>query len=157
MPAAGLSVITAQQYIARQPLLAGHKHLNRLEQVFLRQEVADHQADEAIVCDTAGYVVEGVSTNVFGVKQGALFTPKLNQAGVKGVMRQAILAYADQIHLPVEEDHYTAEYFAAADELFFCNSVMGILPVHQWHQKKWVTGTVTQKLLDFWQSLLREQ
>lgn len=113
------------------PLLAGLKHLNRLEQVLLRQELATTPFPEALVCDINGYVIEGVFSNVFLVQNGRLITPPLHEAGVAGVRRQQILTLAASLAIPLHEQKVTPEQVLAADEIFFCNSLYGIWPVKQ--------------------------
>lgn len=164
-----LSVVTASLQLAQQPLLAGHKHLNRLEQVLLRRELAQHGADEAVVCDTHHQVIEGVSNNLFFVKENRLCTPRVNKAGVAGVLRGHLLRYAAEKGIAVEEACYTIEELLQADEIFFCNSVMGIRLVQQWQHASaaqpittWLpkTGaahTITTALLEHWQALLSQK
>lgn len=45
--------------------LAGIKHLNRLDSVLARQTARSRQADEALLCDDQGWVVEGSMSNLF--------------------------------------------------------------------------------------------
>lgn len=137
-----------------QPMLAGHKHLNRLEQVMLRREQALLSTDEMLVCDHNGYVVEGVSSNVFMVQAGVLCTPLVDQAGIRGVMRTVLLEYAAATGIETGEGRYAAEDFLAADEIFFCNSVNGIWPVRRLPGRQWQPGPLTRKLQSFWQESL---
>lgn len=154
---ASLRVAVADFALSRQPLLAGHKHLNRLEQVLLRAEQAQKNVDELLVFDTDGFLTEGVSSNVFFVRDQQLHTPKITHAGVRGVMRQAILDCALMRAVPVQEGQYRLADIQAASEIFFCNSVMGIRPVAQWRQtagdKVFTDGPVTQQLMPLWQQL----
>lgn len=155
--AVAMQVGVATLTLARQPHLAGHKHLNRLEQVLLRQEQAKQAVDELVVLDSAGFVIEGVSSNIFWARANALYTPALSQAGVKGVMRQALLQYAQQQGIEVQEGFYTLSDLLQAEEIFFCNSVMGVRPVKNICEAQKITdyrvGQLTQKMLSFWQSL----
>ncbi len=137
-----------------QPLLAGHKHLNRLEQVLLRREQAMLSADELLVCDLDGHVVEGVSSNIFLVKDGVLATPLIDQAGVCGVMRGQVIAQAARLGIAVTESRYAVDAFLAADEVFFCNSVNGIWPVRRLPGRQWQPGPVSRQLQSFWQESL---
>src|SRR5690606_21869128 len=61
--------------LAVQPLLAGIKHCNRLEQVLARAECIDAGADEGLVRDTDGNVVSATSANLFVCLDGAWLTP----------------------------------------------------------------------------------
>jgi 4-amino-4-deoxychorismate lyase len=137
-----------------QPLLAGHKHLNRLEQVMLRREQAMLGVDEMLVCDLDGHVVEGVSSNIFLVKDGVLATPLMDRAGIRGVMRGRIMAQAERLGIPVTESRYAADAFLAADEVFFCNSVNGIWPLRRLPGRQWQPGPVSRQLQSFWQESL---
>lgn len=143
----GIRAGLCQQRLGQAPMLAGLKHLNRLEQVLLRQELESLACAEALVCDVAGRVVEGVISNVFLVRGGALLTPSLDLAGVAGVMRAEILAQAAQLGLSVTETTLIPDDFLQADEVFFCNSVYGIWPVRELAAKPLAApGPVTRRL-----------
>ncbi|MGK9527254.1 aminotransferase class IV, partial [Salmonella enterica subsp. enterica] len=60
--------------MAEQPLLAGLKHLNRLEQVIARAEWQDTEHAEGLMLDMSGRVIEGVFSNLFLVRNGLLLT-----------------------------------------------------------------------------------
>ncbi len=137
-----------------QPMLAGHKHLNRLEQVMLRREQAMLGVDEMLVCDLDGHVVEGVSSNLFLVKNGELGTPLIEQAGIRGVMRAQVMAQAARLGIPVTESRYATDDFLSADEVFFCNSVNGIWPLRRLPGRQWQPGPVSRQLQSFWQESL---
>jgi 4-amino-4-deoxychorismate lyase len=119
------------QRLGDSPMLAGLKHLNRLEQVLLRQELEQLACAEALVCNGAGQVVEGVFSNVFMVSHGELLTPSVAQAGVAGVMRAELLARAPAMGMAVRVAVLVPDDFLRADEAFFCNSVYGIWPVRE--------------------------
>jgi 4-amino-4-deoxychorismate lyase len=149
--AAGICILR----LALQPRLAGIKHLNRLEQVLLRRELEELRADEALVCSFRGDVIEGVFSNVFMVRQGVLHTPVIDEAGVKGVFRTAILRHAKHQGLPVVEGRYSLDEFLAADEIFFCNSVNGVWPVRSLAGRHWAPGPVARQWQAFWLEQLR--
>jgi len=73
--------------LARQPALAGVKHLNRLEQVLARAEWNDPAIAEGLMCNEHGDVIEATAANIFVVRNGELHTPDLSECGVAGVMR----------------------------------------------------------------------
>jgi 4-amino-4-deoxychorismate lyase len=125
----GVRVRFCRLRLALQPALAGIKHLNRLEQILARAEWQDENMQEGLLCDSEGYIVEGVSHNLFLVNGDELITPDLTQTGVAGVMRAYILSQlpAQGIHVRIEK--VTPEAVLAADGLFLCNSVHGIWPI----------------------------
>ena len=142
----GVSAGSGELRLACQPALAGLKHLNRLEQVLLRQELA-RQPDcaELVVSDSEGRLVEGVFSNLFLVRDGALRTPALTRCGVAGVLRGALLAACAAQGLAATEADLTQDDLANADEAFFCNSVYGIWPLRQWHERSWRPGPITRQ------------
>ncbi|HDN2512143.1 MULTISPECIES: aminodeoxychorismate lyase [Providencia] len=125
----GAKLILSQTPVSRNPLLAGMKHLNRLEQVLIRQEIDEAQADEAIVLDTDGIIIECCSANVFWRIGQTVYTPVLSHCGVNGLMRQKIIALlvGSQYHL--EEVERFASVLAHCDEVIMCNALMPVLPV----------------------------
>uniref|UniRef100_A0A486XHY6 Aminodeoxychorismate lyase n=1 Tax=Rheinheimera sp. BAL341 TaxID=1708203 RepID=A0A486XHY6_9GAMM len=120
----GISVETAELKLAVQPLLAGLKHNNRLEQVLLKQEQSRRGVDDLLVLDQLGYVTEAISANVFFYRNGQWATPKLHRAGVAGVMREALLAR----HKIAQHD-WQYETLMPIDAMFICNAIMGVIPV----------------------------
>lgn len=120
----GLSLSIAQTRLAQQPLLAGMKTLNRLEQVLVKQEAAKASSDDMLVLDTTDNVIETSSANLLLYQQGQWFTPKLDQAGVKGVY----LTHLSQ-HLAVREQRVNLATLFSVDALYCCNSLMGVIPI----------------------------
>jgi 4-amino-4-deoxychorismate lyase len=129
------SVLPVSLYCCRyrlpcNPVLAGIKHLNRLDQVMAAAELEG--AQQGLLLNTEGLVIEGLSHNLFMYKNGAWHTPDLHSCGVRGVMRRLLVdalipAQGKKVvirDIPFDE-------LASADEVFLCNSVSGILPVAQ--------------------------
>ena len=115
--------------LAASPQLAGLKHLNRLEQVLARSEWRD-EYDEGLLLDQQDNLIEATSANIFIRSGGHWLTPDLSSAGVAGVMRQCLL---DRLLPGLGERARIATLsladLAAAEEVFVCNSVIGIWPV----------------------------
>lgn len=113
------------------PALAGIKHLNRLEQVLIRHHLDQTEADEALVLDSRGFLVECCSANLFWRQGTQVYTPSLAQAGVRGVMRRHILALL--AHSPFGVQHVEARpaVLEQADEVLMCNALMPVVPVRR--------------------------
>ncbi len=125
----GVRLMLCQQRLARQPALAGIKHLNRLEQVLAAGELRDRGVAEGLMLDESGLVIEGTRSNVFLVKNARLVTPALKECGVAGIMRAKILEAAGELGLPIHIGAVQLADLQQADEAFVCNSVFGIWPV----------------------------
>lgn len=142
----GVQLFPCATRLAEQPLLAGLKHLNRLEQVLARAEWQSADYAEGLLCDHSGRVIEGVYSNLFMVQQQRLLTPALTRCGVAGVMRAELLAQATALGVAVVERDISYAELLAADEVFVCNSLYGIWPVRSLAEHDWPVGPLTRKL-----------
>jgi 4-amino-4-deoxychorismate lyase len=128
--------------LARQPQLAGIKHLNRLEQVLARAEWDDPAVADGLLMDSAGALISATATNVVLVREGRLLTPRLRQAGVAGTCRAWIMQATSCI-----ERRLRPPDVDCADEVFLANSVRGILPVARIGSRRYHPGPVTRDLM----------
>ena len=150
----GIALFDCATRLAEQPLLAGLKHLNRLEQVIARSEWQDPAYAEGLMRDTSGRVIEGVFSNLFMVRDGALLTADLHRCGVAGVMRAALLAEAERLGIPCHVTDISLAQLQQADEIFLCNSVYGVWPVRAYADLSWPVGPLTRKLQGIARTLL---
>lgn len=128
----GVAARVCQQRLGTNPVLAGIKHLNRLENVLARAEWCDEGFAEGLLLDEKGDLIEATASNVFIFRSGELFTPDLSRSGVAGVMRRIIIEQlAPTLRIPVRIEKITLADLYAAEEIFLCNSVFGIWPVLQ--------------------------
>lgn len=125
----GAKVILCDTRLSENPQFAGLKHLNRLEQVLAAREIHQAGADEGLMLDASGALIEGGRSNLFAVRDGVLLTPPLNRSGIHGIMRQKIIAMARDSSLPLRVCALYPSHIASAEEMFLCNSVFGIWPI----------------------------
>lgn len=144
----GITVRLCQHRLPPNPVLAGIKHLNRLDQILARNEWQDDSISEGLMCDQQAFFIEGTMSNLFIVKDTELYTPSLENAGIAGIMRLMVMQLAQQLNLNVSETTITAVDLQQADEVFLCNSLVGIWPVTfliDW-QQLWLKGPITSQL-----------
>ena len=121
----GINLGLSSQKLGVNPMLAGLKHLNRLEQVLLRKELSSRVEDDLLVTNINDEVIAATSANVFFYLNGKLHTPDVSESGVNGIMRQVILQrYPDTIIKPI-----TLNDIANAQAMLICNCVMGLVPI----------------------------
>lgn len=142
----GVAVRVCNTRLGHNPALAGIKHLNRLEQVLARQEWDDADIMEGLLRDSSGYLIEGSMSNLFLVREGCLLTPDLQHCGVAGIMRTLILELARQLSIDVQVSHIEMRHLMEADEVFICNSLIGIWPVVAVESRAFTIGTITTRL-----------
>ncbi len=127
----GITLGNSTQKLGINPMLSGLKHLNRLEQVLLRQELTDSPLDDLIVANVNDEVVEATSANLFFWLDGKLCTPEITHSGVNGIMRQLILKkYPDTIIR-----QFTFNELTKVSAMFICNCIMGVMPVKQYNDQ----------------------
>ncbi|MEW6991774.1 aminodeoxychorismate lyase [Colwelliaceae bacterium 6441] len=127
----GITIAEGKIQLGLNPIMLGLKHLNRLEQVMIRRELDASPVDDFIVTDLNDYIVESSCANLFWFDHQQLFTPIINEAGIKGIYREKLLSFDNTI-IPVK--HKLSD-LANVTAMFVCNSVMGIVPVKQYNDK----------------------
>ncbi len=132
LPARGLRLHLCATRAVSQPALAGIKHCNRLEQVLARAEAERAGADEGLMLDSAGNAVGATAANLFAFIDGRWTTPAIAGSGIAGVCRAKLLPALDAVEhiLPPAE-------VEAADAVFLCNAVRGILAVARLGAREW--------------------
>ena len=122
--------------LSQQPMLAGVKHLNRLDQVMAKRQLPP-DCHESLMYDLNGNPVCGGMSNLLWHADGQWHTPALTQCGVAGHMRERILSrLQNRVHIVAA----TREALQHSDATVLCNSVIGIWPVREWrdHQNRLV-------------------
>ena len=123
-------LVLCETTLAEQPLLAGLKHANRLEQVLAARELGSAAADEGLMLNSRGEIICAVAANVFAVFDGTLLTPALDESGVAGTVRQLILdRLAPELGLESAEETISWADLQQAEELFLTNALSGIRAV----------------------------
>ncbi|NLY58496.1 MAG: aminodeoxychorismate lyase [Gammaproteobacteria bacterium] len=140
----GISLYSCATRLGNQPLLAGIKHLNRLEQVLARSEWQGSEHAEGLVCDLQGDPVECTMSNLFLRLDGQWLTPALDQCGVRGVMRDYLMEQFAATGELVIERRVSSNELLASDEVFCCNSVFGVWPVIRLGDRQWPVGPHTR-------------
>lgn len=144
----GIHLGITEYKLAQQPLLAGIKHLNRLEQVLIRQQWQNGW-QEAIVCDEQGNAIEATQSNLFIVSaDGILLTPDVNKCGINGVMRNTVIQYAAKIGIELVEKTIPLTEIHNAQEIFVTNSIIGVWPVRYFENKNYTNRPISQTLLE---------
>jgi 4-amino-4-deoxychorismate lyase len=142
----GVKTRLCETRLGRNPVLAGIKHLNRLEQVLARQEWTDDDIREGLLMDAEDNLVEGTMSNLFIVSDGMLMTPDLSRCGVAGIMRTLVLELAEQQGLDPRITPVSRQALLQADEVFLSNSLIGIWPVIAVDESMYRKGAITLQL-----------
>jgi 4-amino-4-deoxychorismate lyase len=151
----GIKARLCQLRLSQQPRLAGIKHLNRLENVLAAAEWNDAQLPdsgiaEGLLLDIDGNAIEGTRSNLFLVSQGELITPDLSRSGVAGVQRDRVITWSTQHNMPLQIRDVGLDEVLHADELFVVNSIIGLWPVRELEQRRWIGFPVAMQIRQAW-------
>lgn len=133
----GVDLHLCRLRLPRQPMLAGIKHLNRLENVLARMEWTDNRFADGLLLDDKGRVIECTMSNVFARFGKMLLTPNLTQCGVAGITRQRILDAAPRLGYRPRIAHLPLSRLLQADEIIICNSLFGAWQVKSLAKQHW--------------------
>ena len=132
-PAGGFQVGYSAVTLNRNPLLAGLKHLNRLEQVMAQREAVQRQLQEVLMGPSADEAICGSMSNLFVVSDMALVTPPVEECGVAGVVRSLVLDCAERVGFALRVAPVTSAVLAAASAMFVTNVRLGCQVVHRFN------------------------
>ncbi|MEM8804185.1 MAG: D-amino-acid transaminase [Pseudomonadota bacterium] len=85
-------------------------------------------ADDAWMIED-GAVTEGTSNNAYIVKDGAIITRHLGNEILHGITRAAVLRFAREAQMKVEERSFTLDEAMSADEAFITSASTFVMPV----------------------------
>lgn len=106
------------------------KSLNLLGNVLAKQKAVDANCNEAIL-HRGDIITEGSSTNVFGIKDGALYTHPLNNYILPGITRIRTLDLATELNIPIIEESMTVKSLLSMEEVFVTSTTVEVMPVIQ--------------------------
>jgi len=84
-------------------------------------------AFEHLLLDQAGRILEGTSSNFFGLRDGTLFSA--GEGVLDGVTRRIVLELADALGLPAREEAVVASAAGELDEAFLTSSTRALVPI----------------------------
>lgn len=143
----GVDVAFCRTPLGENPVLAGLKHLNRLEQVLARSEWRDRGIAEGLMQDGRDRIIGGTMSNLFLVRAGRLLTPQLDTCGIAGTVRNLVLRIAGAFGIEVLERDIMRTDLVAADGLFLTNALIGVWPVRRLETREISLDNLPSELL----------
>lgn len=124
------------------------KSLNLLGNVMAKQEAHEAGCVEAIFIRD-GIVMEGSSSNMFGIRNGIVYTHPATNLILNGITRKVILNICSELEIQVLEKEFTLEELYLMDEFIMTSTTAEVTPVITIDNKKigsGVPGPITKKL-----------
>ncbi|XAW88962.1 aminodeoxychorismate lyase [Vibrio sp. CDRSL-10 TSBA] len=148
----GIRLGVCHHRMGLNPMLAGHKHNNRLEQVLLKGEMDQAGYADGVCLDLNQHVVETTMANLFWRKGDTLYTPDLSNSGVAGVARRLIVEQAPDLGLNLESGAFKLDHLADAEEVFISNAIMETAPVIEISGQTYPIGHYTRRFQESFHS-----
>lgn len=144
----GVSAKICSIPLSSNPVLAGLKHLNRLEQVLAAREIAKSGYTDGLMLDMDQSLIEGISSNIFLIEEGGLVTPRLDRCGVVGVMRSCVIEVAAKLGINVAEERISRQRLLDADGMFLTNVLTGIRPINKIENRTYNSAVINEQLIE---------
>ncbi|MGI9475625.1 MAG: aminotransferase class IV [Hyphomicrobiaceae bacterium] len=122
-------VVPAHRRTPPESITPRAKTHNYLNMIVANQEVQSSDPEAwAVLLDTNGNLAEGMGSNIFTVRDGALLTPR-EKFVLPGISRQTVIDLAREAGIPVTETDIDLYDSYTADEMFLTSTSLCICPV----------------------------
>lgn len=118
-------------------VLSGIKTCNSLVLVLAGIYKRQFSLDDVLILNQNGFLCEAVSSNLFVVYKGKVYTPALNEGCVAGIMRQVVMNVALEHELDIIEAQINPDILNEADEVFLTNAISGVQWVMGFNEKRY--------------------
>lgn len=121
----GVSVVTTEDI---RWLRCDIKSLNLLGNVLAKEYATKYNAEEAIQ-HRGEIVTEGASSNVYAIKDGAVYTHPANNFILNGITRRVIQWVCEDENIEFNEEPFTIDFLKSADEVIISSTSVEVMPV----------------------------
>ncbi len=99
--------------------------------------------DEPIFLNRDGSVCEASGANIFGIKDGQVYTPPLSANNLNGITRRSIIElFEKELNMKVREENFDRSTLYTFDELFFTGTAAKVAWIASVDQRKIGKGTM---------------
>ena len=137
-------------------LLPGTKSVSYATHIAAEDEARRRGADDAVLVDLDGTVLEGPVTNIWWREGDLLVTPSLELGILAGETRAALLALAEGLGYRVEQNAFPLERLQGADEVFTSSSVREVMPVIAVDDRSYESRRAAMELLEALRAAARD-
>lgn len=142
----------AMPHESHQPLFGGLKTANYWSNVDVLQRALRRGRDEALLFNEHAELVSACMGNVFLVNGGKVSTPDLACGARDGVVREWVLNQVE-----ARQGSLFVEDVERSDEVFICNSWIGIMPVHTIDDRKLPSTSFATRLREEYADAIEAQ
>lgn len=119
--------VSPYKKIPLECLPVNYKLMQGMNYALAKQEAKEQGFFDTIMLTTDGFISECTSSNIFFEKDGKIYTPSLDCACLRGVMREVII---EENKGKIIEGKFTLNELKTADKIFITNSIIGKVEVN---------------------------
>jgi len=150
-------LITSSHRLPANEPLAQFKTCNKLAQILARAEADAAGADEALLLNTDGFVVEGASSNLFWIERNTVCTPPLASGILPGVTRAIVLEICQALGLPTREFQITPDQLVQTEGVFVSLSSFGVVEAQSVDGSVCRQSSLTSKISQAYKQLIEKE
>lgn len=131
---------------------------NYANSALARIEAIKAGADEAIMTNSSGFVVEASAENIFFVKDNSIITPPISTGALEGITRDTVIEIAKQNNIPLIIDNISRDEIYYFDEAFLTGTASEIVPVGKIDYRsigQGKIGPLTKRIKTFYEQIVR--
>ncbi|MEO5674671.1 MAG: aminotransferase class IV [Chitinophagales bacterium] len=128
------------------------KSMNALPYVMAAIFRKENNLGDCILLNAQGKIADAISSNLFWIEKGNIFSCPVSDGGIDGIMRRNLIHVLRQNDFVVKEKSIEPEELKNADEIFLTNTGVGIKPVSQFESVIF-SSRITEKVF----SMLKQQ
>ena len=135
----GLTVGIATGLAKSMDSLCNLKSCNALIYAIAARQARENKWNDALVCNTAGNIIESTIANIFWIKDQTVYTPPLADGCVAGVMRKHIMDKTTVLEKSLSPDE-----LLSADEVFLTNAIKQVRWVKNIYESQYSNARTTE-------------
>lgn len=142
----GLTVDIYSDISKHKNILSNFKTSNMLHYIIAGNYALDNNLDDCFIINSKRNIIEAISSNIFLVSNGVLYTPPLSDGCIGGTMRMYVINIALKNNFKVYETSILPQNLMVADEIFLTNSIQGIQWIGSYKSKRYF-NTISKEIL----------
>jgi branched-chain amino acid aminotransferase len=131
---------------------------NYANSALARIEALKSGADEAIMINSNGFVVEASAENIFFVKNGEIYTPPISTGALEGITRDTVIEITKQNNILLNIENISRDELYYFEEAFLTGTASEIVPIGKIDHRvigDGKIGPVTQKIQNCYGQIVR--
>jgi branched-chain amino acid aminotransferase len=142
----GLNIDLYKDFFVQKSMLSNLKTANAMLYTLASIYKKENALDECVLLNDEKNVAEAITSNLFMLKDGVVYTPPTESGCLKGVMRKNIISLLKTMKQTVSEELFSPFELQKADEVWLTNAISGVQWVGNYRKKNYSNGLASQVL-----------